>query len=167
MGLRSSTGKTKIHFRGMRGWASTDQVLTNIDLGIQLASSLTPALAAVSPADAAIASELEAAMQGGMTVIKQDADAVQSAGNVSLLAKIKAVADSTKANLQGQLSASHVSDQKLLPQITAWVNLCVSILDAIPANLNPHADMTMPTAESFKARYDAEVCNGDGDCTKH
>jgi len=153
---------------------TVDQVLSDIDLALQIAASLAPAVGTLSPADAAIITTFTTLGHGGIVEIENARAAWIASGTASDLAKLQAVIAEVKANLANELATAHISDPKTVTTVTNWVNLLVSAITAIAvalpqvntsAELARVATVTIPTPEELQARWTTEVCQGDSKCS--
>lgn len=151
---------------------SVDQVLSDIDVGLQIAKNLAPAVGTVLPEDALVLDTFTSVAIAGITAIKQTYDDASGGAASTKLARIQAIATALKSDLSQDLAAAHVTDTTLIATITNWVNLINSILNAVIAEISGAHVMlsTNPpksgdlTPESIQARWTAEVCKGDLKC---
>lgn len=153
---------------------TTDQVLSEIETGLAIAGSLAPAIGSVSPADAAAVQILSGLGVSGLKAIQSDYDAWAHSGSSSALVKLQATANQVKATLPAQLESLKITDPNAVAKATNWVNLIVTSIDAVtaalpatsanPAELKTRALTSLPTSDSLKARWDAEVCKGNKAC---
>jgi hypothetical protein len=155
---------------------TVDQVLSDIDVAIQIAASLAPAVGTVSPADGAIITVFSSLASGGLKDIQAAYDAWNKSGTTSDLQKAQALVAEVKANLANELQTAHISDPKTVTAVTNWCNLLYSSLNAVEAALPAlqsgqaavrarAAVAPIPTPESIQARWTTEVCAGDAKCS--
>lgn len=154
---------------------TVDQVLSDIDVAIQIAASLAPAVGTVAPADGALITVFSTLASGGMKDIQSAYDAWSKSGSTSDLQKAQAVIAEVKGNLSHELQTAHISDPKTVTAVTNWCNLLYSSLTAVEAafpqsaqaGVQAHAaSAPIPTPESLQARWVSEVCSGDAKCSK-
>lgn len=153
---------------------SVDQVLSDIDVALEVAQNLAPAVGAVSVADGLIVAGLSGMAIKGVTAIQKTYDDYEAGKPMtgSLVANIQAAANALKDNLASDLSAAHVSDPALLTKINNWCNLLYSMLNALLARLSGNvaavfaSSATIMTPETLQARWQTEVCGGDAKCGK-
>lgn len=151
---------------------TVDQVLSDIDVALEIAQNLAPAVGTVLPADGLIVAGLSAIAIKGVTAIQKTYDDAQAgkASSGNLASSIQAIAASIKDNLAADLAAAHISDPALLVKINNWCNLLYSMLNALLAKLGGtvaakfDSTATIMTPETLQARWQAEVCNGDAKC---
>jgi hypothetical protein len=159
---------------------SVDQVLTDIDLAVQMSGSIATAISAISPADAAL---LQVAINDatvGLQVIKNDYDTWKASGATGDLAKLQQAITTLQTNLPQELAAAHITNPASVAKANAWANLVTTSLDAV-LQLIPQiqtsqassysygmsmfaAAKAIPTPASLKARWDNEVCKADTNC---
>jgi len=151
---------------------TTDQVLADLNLLIQIAGAIIPAVSNLSPADAAFASKISGIASTGLAVIEADYNAFKSAGGTTALQKVENDVSVLKANLNSELAAAHVSNPATVLKITNWVNLITTTLDAIlaafPSATNKAAKVRLvakvPSHSEIKAMWQVTVCAGDANC---
>ena len=157
---------------------TVDQVLSSIDVALQTAAQLSTAVGAVSPADAALITLMTGLATNGINAIQTAYDAYEKSKTASNLQNVLVAAQTLQTQLPSLLAASHISDPTTVQKVTAWVNLMVSCAEAIVSEvqaLSPtttvsptaapmaRASYTL-TAESIQARWQSDVCKGDGRC---
>lgn len=151
---------------------TVDQVLSDIDVALEIAQNLAPAVGTVLPADGLIIAGLSGIAIKGVTAIKKTYDDAQAGKPPTggLAATIQSIATSLKQNLAADLAAAHVSNPDLLTKITNWCNLLYSMLTALLAKLSGAVSARFDTSaavmtpETLQARWQTEVCQGDAKC---
>ena len=153
---------------------TVDQVLADIDLVIQMTASITTAVGAVSPADAAILNTVVTVATTGLAAVQAAYDTYKASGATTDLAKVQAAIAAVKTNLAQELVAMHITDPAATQKVTAWVNLVTVTLNAV-LGLLPQLGVTAGTSQykvevispkALQARWVSEVCKGDAACGK-
>jgi hypothetical protein len=154
--------------------AQVDLVLSDADLIWQTANSLSIAIGAVSPADAASISVLTSVAISGINVIKADYDTYEADKTASNLQNVQVAIQAVQTNLPQELAALHIVDVTAASKVTAWVSLVTSLLTTILSTIGAvatpegvgqeHVAGMIPTPESLKIRWLNEVCSGDAVC---
>lgn len=159
---------------------TVDQVLADINVGLQIAGALGPAIALVSPPDAAAVGGLVTLATNGLNVIKTDYDQWKASGAQTDLEKLQAAINTINGNLSSELNAAHIVSPKAVATVTAWDKILSSTFGAILALLPQFqaastvrakaavaakASVTL-TPEGLQARWSAEVCQGEAKCAK-
>lgn len=154
---------------------TVDQVLSDIDVAIQIAASLAPAVGTVAPADGAIISVFSKLASSGVNEIKAAYDAWHNANTASNLVRLQATVKEVNGNLTAELATAKISDPKTVTAVTNWCNLLYATLNAVAAALpQPQGAVAarsmskpteLPTPESLQARWSIEVCKGDAKCS--
>jgi hypothetical protein len=159
---------------------TVDQVLADIEVVVQIAASIVPAVGAISPADAAVVQKLSNDATAGVKAIQAAYDTYKASGAATDLTKLQAAINSIQTNLPQELAAAHISDPKTVATVTNWCNLIYSTINAIVVaipSLNPvpvaavsaksaKIPVAFPTAKVIAARWNSEVCQGDEACGK-
>jgi predicted Fe-S protein YdhL (DUF1289 family) len=167
---------------------STDQVLTDIDLGLQTANVICLSLGDVSADDSQACGALAGMASTGLASIQATYDTYKKSGAQSDLDKLRAAIAALQINLPQELGAAHIVSQRARDRVTAWVKLTAStlnaVLDLLPqlqgqtiqgqANaraqrlvLQKNAKATYAlTPEVIETRWSKEVCNGDTKCSQ-
>lgn len=166
---------------------SVDEVLTDLDLAVQMTATLIPALGNISTSDAAEVAKLTTIAEEGLAVVRMDYEAYETSGATSDLARVQAVADALRSNLSQNLQAAHIGNEETVRRVTAWVGLVALTLDAItrlsqqavvlPAHCyagskfetcmsfaSSVAGMYVPKAATLKKDWDKKVCKGNKAC---
>lgn len=146
---------------------TVDQVLSDIDVALEIAQNLAPAVGAVLPADGVIISTLTTVAINGVNAIKTTYDAYESGKTPGNIGLVQAAANALKTNLAADLAAFHISDPALLLRINNWANLIYSMIEALLAKLGGLASAlaVSMTPESLQSRWSSEVCLGDTACS--
>jgi hypothetical protein len=153
---------------------SVDQVLSDIDVALQMASAIGVAVGNVSPGDAAIIQNLASIGTTGLLAIQAFYDTYRKDPTATNLQKLQAAIDALKTNLPQELAAAHITNPNTVAQVTAWVNLTVSLLDAVLTHLpalklekrGGAMSIDLPTPDSLQSRWASEICHGDAACAK-
>ncbi len=155
---------------------SVDSILTDIDVVLQTANSLSVALGAISPADALIVASLTSLAEKGVNAIKTAYDDYEANKTANKLQDVLAAAQAVQTNLPAELAAAKISDPTTVTKVTAWVNLVTDTTQAIVSTVQGTTTtvsatrtthglvMAMPTPESLQARWQSQVCYGDVNC---
>lgn len=161
---------------------TTDQVLSDIETGLSIAGALVPAVGNVSAGDASVVQLISSLAVAGITDIKAAYDAWTKSGSASDLAKLQATAQEVQASLPSEMASLRITDPATQAKVAAWVNLISSSINSIVAAFPPAAAgsnpaamrarvsgfgtaaVALPTPESLKARWTAEVCQGNTKC---
>jgi hypothetical protein len=149
--------------------AQVDAVLSDADLILQTADSLGSAIGAVSPADAAALSLLTGVAIAGVNSIKATYDTYEANKTASNAQNVIAAAQAIQTNLPQELAALHIVSTAAVAKATVWVTLVVDTAAQIVSRISglvgaTRASIELPTPESLKARWTAEVCLGDAAC---
>jgi hypothetical protein len=153
---------------------TVDQILTDVDVVLQTANSLSVALGAISPADALIVSTLTGLAENGVNAIKADYASYEANKTASKLQDVLVAAQAVQTNLPAELAAAKISDPTTAAKVSNWVNLVTDVVGGIistiqgtkaMATASTHGIvMAMPTPESLQARWQSGVCSGDVAC---
>lgn len=154
---------------------TTDQILADINVLIQIAASLVPALGGVSTADAAELQKLSNIATTGMSAIQAAYASYKGSGATTDLGKVQAAISACQTNIDQELAAAHITDPNTVSKVKNWVNLIYSTLAAVTAalpQLQSGAKVsrstvkvaTSITPKSLQARWVTEVCSGDKTC---
>jgi hypothetical protein len=152
---------------------TVDQVLSDIDIVLQTSQQIESAIGAISPADAAILEGLTGLAITGLQAIQKDYDAYESSKSGNDLQKVVDAVQALQTNLPQNLAAAHIYSPNVQAKCAAWVNLVVTTLQAISAQIAPSAStaitahaatVALPTPSSLQARWVTEVCSGDSAC---
>lgn len=152
--------------------AQVDLVLSDIDLVLQTANSLSAAVGAISPAEAAALSLLTGLGTKGIEAVKKAYDDYEANKNASNLQNVLVAAQSIQSNLPQELAALHISNQNAVSKASAWVNLVtdvagfvVTTVSSVQAGTSIRRSVTaLPTPERLQVRWQSEVCAGDTGC---
>jgi len=149
--------------------AQVDAVLSDADLVLQTANSLSTAIGAVSPGDAAALNLLTGVAITGINAVKTAYDTYEANKTASNLQNVVVAAQAIQTNLPAELAALHIVDTNAIAKATAWVNLVVSVAEAIVSAVGgvtaAHAaNLAIPTPEFLQVRWLNEVCAGDTAC---
>jgi hypothetical protein len=159
---------------------TVDQALADINVVLQMANALAPAVALVSPPDAVLLGAFVATATAGLNVIKQDYDTWKASNSTTDLQKLQAAITTFNANLPAELAAVHVQSPAAVKTVTAWDAVITSTLSAVLALLPQltsasslkekakiAASSPVPlTPEGIQARWTSEVCGGEAKCSK-
>lgn len=152
---------------------TVDQVLADIDLVIQMTASITTAIGAVSPADAAAIEVAVNIASTGLAAVQTAYDTYKASGATTDLAKVQAAISAVKTNLAQELAALHITDPAATQKVTAWVNLVTVTLNAVLGLLPQLAGASASqykveviSPKALQSRWVSEVCNGDVACGK-
>lgn len=159
----------------MLAGCTTDQVLADINVLIQIAASLVSAVGGVSTADAAELQKLSGIASQGMSAIEAAYTTYKASGATTDLGKVQAAISACQTNIDQELAAAHITDTNTVQKVKNWVNLIYSTFAAITAalpQLQSGAKVSRSTAKvatsitpkSLQARWQTEVCNGDKVC---
>lgn len=171
---------------------SVDEVLTDVDLAIQMTANLAPAIGNVSPDEAAAITRLSGVASVGLTAVRDAYEAYEKSGAQSDLDKVQAIAGALRSNLAEELQAAHITNPETVAKVNAWVGLVTVSLDAIIAlskqvktsqvsesfqrcapdgNFNACmsfassiAGVYVPKAATLKKDWDKRVCKGNKAC---
>jgi hypothetical protein len=155
----------------------TDQVLADLNLALQIAVQIIPAVTAVSPVEGAAIQRVSAVATGILTVIESDYRAYEASKAVTDLQKLQAVLDAAKANLTAEIAAAHITDPAVVAKVTAWANLIYSVTDAILSAIEGNGGAAsvpvramklskpLPTPKALKAGWSGNVCKGEEACS--
>lgn len=151
---------------------TTDQILADINLLIQIAAEIATAVGSVSPNDGAIINNLSSVASKGMSVVLAAYQEYKKSGATTDLDKVKAAIQSAKDQLAAALAAAHITNPAKVTQINNWANLIIGtlnvILAALPqfqANRKLPKGVIVPTPASIKLQWRMSVCNNDPTCT--
>jgi len=149
--------------------AQVDAVLSDTDLILQTADSLGSAIGAVSPADAAALSLLTGVAIAGVNAIKTTYDTYEANKTASNAQNVIAAAQAIQKNLPQELAALHIVSTNAVAKATAWVTMVVDTAAQIVSQVSglvggTRASVGLPTPESLKARWTADICSGDAAC---
>lgn len=151
---------------------TVDQVLADIDLVIQMTASITTAVGAVSPVDAAAIQVAVNIATTGLAAVQMAYDTYKASGATTDLTKLQAAIAAVKTNLAQELAALHITDSVATQKVTAWVNLVTVTLNAV-LGLLPQLGVTAISAQYkvevispkvLRARWVSDVCRGDAIC---
>jgi hypothetical protein len=166
---------------------NTDQVLADVDVVIQIASSIGSAVGNVSPADAALIAKFSGIAQSGISAIQATYKTYEKSGAVGDLQKLQAAIAAVQENLNQELQAARISDPAAQDKVVNWVALVQSSVAAIAAALPEFNEKTgaiygsvafvnvskkmwtassLPTPEELQERWAREVCKADVKCAK-
>lgn len=110
---------------------SVDEVLTDVDLALQMTASLETAIGNVSAQDGAALSRMVAIATTGLTAIQKTYDDYVSSGAQTDLDKVQAMARVLQSNLQNELDAAHITNPATVQKVQAWVGLVSVALQAV------------------------------------
>jgi hypothetical protein len=158
---------------------TVDQVLADINVGIQIAGALAPAVTLVSPPDAAICGTLMTIATTGLGIIKTDYDQWKASGAQTDLQKLQGALTVLNSNLTAELNAAHIYSPAARTTVTNWVAVITSTTGAIAALLPEFQAAGTVTAKAaviakapvsltpdgIRARWVAEVCKGETKCS--
>jgi len=153
---------------------TTDQILADIQVLIQIATAILPVVTNLDHLDSAEQAEitkLSSIAVNGIAAIATDYQAYKKSGAITDLQKLQAAIGAIQWNLKQELAAAQIKDPVTIAKVTAWVNLIVTTLDAIRAQLPSlqfrplTSTIMLPTPAVLKARWDSEVCNGEATCS--
>jgi hypothetical protein len=159
---------------------TVDQALADINVVLQMANALAPAVALVSPPDAVLLGAFITTATAGINLIKQDYDTWKASGATTDLQKLQAAITTFNNNLPAELAAAHVQSPAAIKTVTAWDAVITSTLSAVLALLPQltsanslkakaaiAASSPVPlTPEGLQARWSAEICGGEAKCSK-
>jgi hypothetical protein len=159
---------------------TVDQVLADIEVVVQIAASIVPAVGAISPTDASVVQKLSDDATAAIKVIQADYDTYKASGATSDLTRLQSAINAIQTSLPQELAAAHISDPKTVAKVTNWCNLIYSTVNAIVAAIpaltpvpvaavsakSVSAPAVFPTAKVIVARWNSEVCQGDAACAK-
>jgi hypothetical protein len=164
---------------------NSDQVLADVDVVIQIASSIGEAVGNVSSADAAEIIKFSVIAQTGINAIQADYKTYEKSGASTDLQKLQAAIAAVQSNLTQELQAARISNPAVQDKVVGWVNLIQSSVAAIAAALPQFhstiygsvalvtvsqktqvASPSLPTPEELQERWVKEVCKADAKCAK-
>jgi hypothetical protein len=170
---------------------TVDEVLDDIDVGIQIASNIGLAIGNVSSADEASIQAISAQATAGLNLIQQTYNQYQIADPQTLSQKVNEVATLFEQNFKQSLSLVHVSNSSTQQKVQSWANLLIGSVNAVIAALplfksntiiSPVAEyndgflwavgnkthgFNVPlTATQLQKRWTKEVCNNETKCSK-
>lgn len=154
---------------------TTDQVLADINVLIQIAASLVPAIGGVSATNAAEIQKLSDIATAGMSAIQAAYTSYKNSGAQTDLQKVQAAVQACQTNIDQELQAAHIVDPATQQKVKNWVNLIYSTLAAVTAALpqlqgakvsrEAKVKVSAVTPKSLQARWSTEVCAGDKTCS--
>lgn len=152
---------------------TVDQVLADINVLIQIASSIGAAVGNVSVSDSAEIQKLSGIASSGIAAIQTAYASYKASGATTDLQKVQAAVSAVQTNLSQELAAAHVTDPISQQKVTNWVNLIYSTLAAVLAAL-PELQTHPVTAKAkvavaitpktLKSEWDKKVCDGAPAC---
>lgn len=153
---------------------TVDQVLSDINLLLQTATSISTVVGALSQPDALALQAVINTATAGLNVIQTDYDAYEKSGATTDLEKLQAAITTLRDNLPAELAAVHVTNPNAIAKATAWVNLVTTtlqtILSVLPrlskGKMTAEMAAAVPTPAALQSRWDLEVCNGENACKK-
>lgn len=110
---------------------SVDEVLTDVDLALQMTASLETAIGNVSAQDGAALTRMVAIASAGLTAVQKAYTDYEASGAQSDLDKVQALARSLQSNLQNELDAAHITNPATVQKVQAWVSLVTIALQAV------------------------------------
>lgn len=153
--------------------AQVDMVLSDIDLILQTANSLSVAVGAISPAEAAALSLLTGVGIKGVEAIRKAYDDYEANKTASNLQNVLVAAQTIQTNLPQELASLHISNANAVSKASAWVNLVTDVAGFVVTtvskvnaggSIRSMAMVSVPTPEKLQARWQSEVCAGDTGC---
>jgi hypothetical protein len=148
---------------------TVDQVLTDIDLALQMSANIAAAIEPISPADAALLTLAINIATTGLQVIQTDYDQWKASGAQTDLQKLEAALTTLKTNLPMELAAAHITNPASIAKANAWVNLvvttCTAVLQLLPQTPGTAAMAVFPTPQKIKAGWDMDICAGAKTCS--
>jgi hypothetical protein len=156
---------------------NTDQVLADLNLALQIAVQIIPAVTAISPTDGAAIQRVSSMATGILTVIENDYKAYEASKAVTDLQKLQAALDAAKANLTNEIAAVRITDPVIVQKVTAWANLIYSVTDAILSAIEGNAAVSnasvrtlklsrpLPSIKVLKQGWSVSVCKGEAVCS--
>jgi hypothetical protein len=156
---------------------TVDQVLSDIDVVIQIAGNIGVAVGGVSAPDAAIIATFTSIATDGIGAIQTAYNSYKASNASTDLQKLQAAIGAVQQNLAQELAAAHVSDPATQQKVSAWVALINSSVAAIAAALpqlqsngiqahNSTVQPAMPLPETIQSRWVHEVCQDNAKCGK-
>lgn len=156
---------------------TTDQVLADINVLIQIAASVGSAVGSVSPADAALIQKASGIASVGMAEIQSAYSAYKAAPTATTEQRVQAAVSQCRADLDKELGIAQITDPVSQQKVKNWANLIYSTLDAVLValpQLQTKGKFGLPSAKvrvamsitpsSLKSRWNTEVCSGDKAC---
>lgn len=159
---------------------TTDEVLSSIDAGLQVAEGLSAAVSAVNSGDADAIAAFSTIGINLVTAVQTTYDKYEANKTASNLQNVIAAAQAIQWNLPQELAALKISDPKTVQQVTAWVNMLTDFATAIINEVNgltgntavaaaSHAKIGtsaayLLTPEVIQARWQSTVCQGNAKC---
>jgi hypothetical protein len=156
---------------------STDQVLADLNLALQIAVQIIPAVTAISPSDGAAIQRVSTIATNALQVIEEDYKAFESSKSSGALAKLQADLDVVKGNLNAEIAALRIIDPANVVKVRNWANLIYSVTDAILSAVEGTGGATpskktmkmslkpLPTPRMLKASWAMTVCDGEAACS--
>lgn len=143
---------------------TTDQILADLNLALQIALEIVPTVMAISPTDASAIQKVSQAASTGLQAVTSAYSAYRKSQSNGDLAALEVALDNFKGNLNQVIAAAQIKDPKSVAKVTAWANLIYSVTDAILAAI-PQAKATgvrkmsahvpLPKPEDLKAKWAA------------
>lgn len=143
---------------------TTDQILADLNLALQIALEIVPTVMAISPTDAAAIQRISQAASTGLQAVTSAYNAYKKSQASGDLAALEVALDNFKGNLNAVIAAAQVKDPRSVAKVTAWANLIYSVTDAILSAI-PQAKATgpkrmttyvvLPKPEDLKAKWTA------------
>lgn len=158
---------------------SVDQVLADINVLIQAASSIAVAVGPLSANDATAINLIASIASTGLSTIQADYDLYKKSNAATDLQKLQAAIAAVQTNLPQELAAAHIVDEHAQRTVRAWVGLTsatlMTVATLLPQFKNASKSQRMIMArqamtevslapETIKARWDKDVCEGVSPC---
>lgn len=110
---------------------TTDQILADLNLALQIAVEIIPTVATISPADAMAMQRVSAIAQQSLQVIINGYNAYKQTGTATNLQTLESALDAFKGQINAAIAVAQIKNPASVAKITAWANLIYSVTDAI------------------------------------
>jgi len=153
---------------------NSNEVFDDINVAIQIATSIGEAIGSVSPADEAVIQSLSTTATAGLNVVQAAYNQYEQSGATTDLQKVQAAIAAAQSQLQAAMAAVHIEDPVSQQKVKNWFNVITGALNAILAALpafqaaqaNARAFTIPVTAQGLQSRWEKEVCDGNAKCAK-
>lgn len=143
---------------------TTDQILADLNLALQIAGEIAPLVANISPPDGAAMQRVSAIAKQSLQVVLGGYNAYKQSGTANNLQTLQSAIDAFQAEIPAAIAAAQIKDPKSVAKVAAWLNLIYSVIDpilsAIPqarsgVNIKAHLAKTLPKPADLKAQWEA------------
>jgi len=153
---------------------SVNEVFDDINVALQIATSIGEAVGSVSAADEAVIQSLSTTATAGLNVVQAAYNQYEQSGATTDLQKVQAAIAAAQSQLQAAMAAAHIEDPVSQQKVKNWFNVIIGSLNAILAALpafqaaqaNARAFTIPVTAQGLQSRWEKEVCDGNAKCAK-